>query len=60
MSSSDLPKLWTTSSYISKFVLPKSFFCVETLSNLSKKNFYEEYSTRRPTVITNVFEIYGF
>ena len=37
MSSSDLPKLWTTFSNISKFVHSKSFFCVKNWLNLSKK-----------------------
>ena len=37
MSFSDLPKLWTISSNISKFVLSKSFFCVENKLNISEK-----------------------
>ena len=43
MSSSDLPKLWATSSNISKFVLSKSLFCVKNWSKLSEKRFYDEY-----------------
>ena len=35
MSSSDLPKLWTTSSKIAKFVLSKSFFSIKNQWNLS-------------------------
>ena len=45
----NLPKLWTTSSNISKSVLSKSFFCFKNWLNLFKKNnLYEEYWTKRP------------
>ena len=43
MSSSDLPKLWTTSSKIAKFVLSKSFFSIKNQRNLSDFFFCEEY-----------------
>ena len=39
MSLSDLPKLWITSSNISKFWFSKSFFSVENWSKLSNKFF---------------------
>ena len=51
----DLPKLWTTFSNISKFVLSKSFFCVKNWSNLSQKKLYVEFLTRRPTFIKKCF-----
>ena len=51
MSSSDLPKLWTTSSKIAKFVLSKSFFSIKNQLNLSGFFFCEEYLTRRSTFI---------
>ena len=57
---SDLPKLWTTSTNISKFVLSKSFFCVINWLNLSEKKIYEEYLTRRPTFIKFFFENFDF
>ena len=60
MSSSDLTKLWTTSSNISKFIHSKSFFRVKNWSNLSKKMFHEEYLTRRPTFIKTCFRIFQF
>ena len=40
-----LPKLWTTSSKSQNSKFSKSFFIAENWSNLSKKNFYEEYWT---------------
>ena len=49
-----------TSSNISKFVLSKSFLCVKNWSNLSKKKFYEEYLTRRPTFIKIFFWKFWF
>ena len=60
MSSSDLPKLWTTSWNISKFVLSKSFLCVKNWSNISQKKSYEEYSTRRSTFIRKCFWNFWF
>ena len=36
MSSSDLPRLWTTSSKFAEFVLSKSFFDIKNQTNLSE------------------------
>ena len=44
----------------SKFILSKSFFRAKSWSNLSPKKFYEEYLTRRPTFIENVFANFDF
>ena len=58
---SDLPKLWTTFSNISKFWCAKSFINVDNWSNLFKKKGVEEYWTRRPTFIKeNVLKILIF
>ena len=54
MSSSDLPKLWTTSSKFAKFVLSKSFFSIKNQPNLSDF-FCKEYLTRRSTFINEIF-----
>ena len=57
MSPLDLPKLWTTSSNISKFWFSKSFFSVENWANLSSFFLFGEYWTKRPILI---FEILYF
>ena len=60
MSSSDLPKLWTTSSKIAKFVLSKSFFGIKNQLNLSDFFFCEEYLTRISTFINEIFWNFDF
>ena len=53
MSSSDLPKLWTTSSKFAKFVLSKSG--IKNQPKLSDFFFCVEYLTRRSTFINDFF-----
>ena len=54
MSSSDLPKLWTTSSNILKFLLSKSFFCVKNYPNSSSFFFsLVKYQFRSQTFFDN-------
>ena len=60
MSSSDLPKLWTTSSKFAKSVLLKSFFGIKNQSNFSEFFFCEEYLTRRSTFINEMFWNFWF
>ena len=60
MSSSDLPKLWTTSSKFAKFVLSKSSFGIKIQSNLFWIFFCEEYLTRRSTFINKIFWNFDF
>ena len=43
MSPSEIPKLWTTSSKISKFWFPKSFYSVVNWSNLSKTKLWKVF-----------------
>ena len=61
MSYSDLPKSWTTSLNISKFVLSKHFFCVKIWSNLSgKKNPMKNIWLGDQLLLKNVFENFNF